>query len=282
MKPVFAFFGTSELSIYVLDALKEQGFLPSIIVATRDMPQGRNLIITAPLTKIWAEKNGIPCIQPPKLDSAFTYKLQATSYQLFLVASYGKIIPKSILELPKHGTLNVHPSLLPKFRGPSPIQSQILADDKECGVTIMQIDEEMDHGPILNQEIVEITDWPPKASVLEETLGKEGGRLLAKTIPIWVSGKISPQEQDHSQATYTKKFEKGDGLIDFSLDSYQNFLKIRAFEGGPGTYFFAEHRGTKIRVKIADAEHENGKLVLTRVIPEGKREMSYADFERNN
>lgn len=144
---------------------------------------------------------------------------------------------KEILRIPKYGTLNVHPSLLPKLRGASPIISAILEDEKKTGVTIMLVDEKMDHGPIVAQASIEIEDWPPRASMLLEMLAVEGGNLLAEVIEPFIAGEITPEEQKHDEATYTKKIQKEDGLIDLSGDPYENLRKIRAFEGWPGTHF---------------------------------------------
>jgi len=143
------FFGTSRFSVIVLEELKKAGIMPELVVTAPDTPQGRKLILTPPPVKAWAQENGVKFLQPQKLDDSFIGQLSKVNAQLFLLASYGKIIPQKVLDLPQHGTLNVHPSLLPKYRGPSPIQSQILADDKNVGVSIILLDEKMDHGPIV-------------------------------------------------------------------------------------------------------------------------------------
>ncbi len=278
------FFGTDDFSIAILDELVRAGFSPSLIITVPDKPKGRGLTLTPPPIKLWANKNSIPVLQPKSLSSSdLLYKLKTKNYQLFIVASYGKIIPKSILAIPKYGTLNVHPSLLPKFRGASPIQSAILADEKKTGVTIMLMDEKMDHGPILaqkkNQESrIKNQEWPT-ASELEKILAEEGGKLLVKVIPDWVAGKIKAVPQDESQATYCRKFEKADALIDLFGDPYKNYLKIQAFDHSPA-YAFTERNGEKIRFSIKEAEFNDGKLILTRVIPEGKKEMPYEEFQR--
>ncbi|MDO8572963.1 MAG: methionyl-tRNA formyltransferase [bacterium] len=277
------FWGTSSFSIGVLEALKENGFIPDLIVTAPDKPRGRKLIVTPPPVKIWAQENKIPFIQPEILNDSFIADFKnftnLMNLKLAVVASYGKIIPKSILDIPKHGTLNIHPSLLPKLRGASPIQSAILTEDK-TGVTIMLIDEKMDHGPIVAQKEITISPWPPKASVLEPMLAHEGGKLLAEIIPGWVSKKITAREQEHDIATYTKKFTKEDGLIDLTGDPMMNFRKIQAFDVWPKAYFFTERHGKKIRVTIIDAELVEEKLVIKKVLPEGKREMQYEDFLR--
>jgi len=126
----FVFFGTPEFAVSILEELKDAKIVPSLIVTAPDKPKGRGLVLTPPPVKIWAQLHNIPVVQPAKLDNDFTEKLKNSSYKLFVVAAYGKIIPKAVLDIPTNGTLNVHPSLLPKYRGASPIQSQILADEK--------------------------------------------------------------------------------------------------------------------------------------------------------
>src|SRR3989344_3166071 len=153
--PSFVFFGTPEFAVVVLDELKEHGLTPSLIVTAPDKKRGRKLLLTPQPVKIWAEKNNISILQPEKLDSHFIQGLQHTTYDLFIVAAYGKIIPKSILSLPRHGALNVHPSLLPAFRGASPIQSAILYANI-TGTTIMLMDEVLDHGHIVAQETLDM------------------------------------------------------------------------------------------------------------------------------
>ena len=164
-KDGFVFWGTSPFSIGVLDALKEGEIIPDVIITAPDKPKGRNLMITPPQVKIWAQQNGIPLIQPEILDDSLRSTLYALGSTLFLVASYGKIIPQHILDIPKHGTLNVHPSLLPKLGGASPIQSAILSEDA-TGVTIILLDDKMDHGSIVAQKEIPIAPWPPKTNEL--------------------------------------------------------------------------------------------------------------------
>lgn len=280
-----AFFGTSEFSVTILDYLKEAGFTPNIVVTVPDKPAGRKLIITPPETKKWAIENGISFIQPETLKN-IPKELVKKQWGLFIVASYGKIIPKKILNIPEYGTLNVHPSLLPKFRGASPVQSAILNDEKKTGITIMLLDEKMDHGSIVAQASVDIKDlpesegggWPPKASLLKNLLANVGGELLVEIIIPWMNGEINEEEQNHNEATYVEKITKEDGLLDLNNSPYKNFLKIQAFDTWPGTYFFLEHKNKKIRIKIAEAKFSNGKLNIIRVIPEGKKEMDYKDF----
>ncbi|MDZ4284519.1 MAG: methionyl-tRNA formyltransferase [Patescibacteria group bacterium] len=283
----FLFFGTPRFAVIVLDGLKAAGLVPALIVTAPDKPAGRGMRLTPPPVKLWAQENDIKFQQPTGLEIG-NWKLEIAP-QLFIVAAYGKILPSWLLKIPTHGALNVHPSLLPKYRGSSPIQSQILANERDVGVSIMLLDEKMDHGPIVTSYQLPVTSysngWQPSATELEETLAHAGGKLLAETIPKWLAGEITPQEQDHAQATYTKKITREDGLValeDVAGNPYETFLKIRAFDPWPGTYFFAERQQKKIRVKIKDAVFKNGILEITRVQPEGGRVISYRDFLRGS
>lgn len=280
--PRIVFFGGEPLAVPTLEALKDAGITPGLIVCNPDRPQGRKLLVTPPPTKLWAQKENISVLQPISYKNKDDFPiLTDTVWDLFVVVAYNFILPEWILELPKYGVINVHPSLLPKFRGASPIRSLILADERTTGVTVMLMDAEMDHGPILAQKQIEIAkeNWPISGSVLDSLLAQEGGTLLADTIPKLLTNNLTPQEQNHAEATYCKKLTKEMGELDLSGDPYQNLLKIRAFDGWPGTFFFAERNGIRTRIKIVDTElSKDGSLNITRIIPEGKNEMSYHDF----
>lgn len=273
------FWGTPRFAVYVLEELDATGLRPTLLVCAPDKPKGRKLTLTPPDTKAWALAHDVDVLQPANIDAAFMAELRNTEWDLFLVAAYGKILPRSVIDIPSHGTLNVHPSLLPLHRGASPLQSMILAGEKEVGVTIMKLDEEMDHGPIVSQARVELEDMLP-ASALRELLGREGGRLLAETLPEYMSGTLTPREQEHEKATYTRKFKKEDGQIELDGNPEENYRKVLAFDDSIGTYFMAQRNGTDVRVKITDAELIDGKFVPLTVIPEGKKEMPYEDFLR--
>jgi methionyl-tRNA formyltransferase len=280
-----AFFGTSDFSLIVLDELKKNGIIPELIVTTPDKPQGRKMILTPTPTKVWAENNSIEYITPAKLkEEGFLKKI--SDYNLFIVASYGKIIPKEVIDMPEYKVLNIHPSLLPKYRGPSPLQGQILNDEKEVGISIMLIDEQVDHGNIITQEKVEIKNWPIGFYELEELLAKKGSEMLAKILPKWIKGDIKTKEQEHDLATFTKKVEKIDGFIKLEDNPYKNFLKYLAYEGWPKTFFEVKKEdnlnnnvGQKnIRVIIKKATYKDDSFEILRVVPEGKSEMDYKDF----
>lgn len=277
----FAFFGTAPLARIVLDELEAAGFTPALVIASNDSFNARTKEVVFPEEKQWAHARYVPVIQPRTVDDELMAVLRHDQWDVFIVASYGKILPRALLDIPARGTLNIHPSLLPRLRGPSPMRSALLNDEKETGVSIMLLDDKMDHGPLLAQKKVHVAPWPPRGKELDELLAKEGGRLLATILPEWLSGGISPREQNHDIATYCTHFSKEDGLLDLRADGYKNLLKIRAYEGWPGTYAFFERNGKDVRAKITDAHLEGEKLVIDTVVPDGKKEMPFSDFLRS-
>lgn len=271
------FFGSSEFSVHALNEMEKAGIVPDLIITTPDKPQGRSLTLSPTPVKIWANERKIKCFDPAKLDDSAMEYLKGENCDVFIVASYGKIIPEKIFDLPSRKTINIHPSLLPKYRGASPLQSAMLDDSKDTGVTIISIDKEMDHGPIIAREKVHIEEWQ-KYEKFEKYMAEIGGKLIAKILPEWMESLIKPIDQEHSQATYTEKIDKGDGEINLNEDEYANFRKIQAYHSWPVAYFFHKKDNRDIRVKITEASFENGKLAIKKVIPEGKKEMSYKDF----
>lgn len=261
----FAFFGTDEFAVTVLENLKTRKLLPATVVTMPDRPQGRKLLLTPTPVKVWAEKNKIP----------LTIETPQNNFDLFVIASYGKIIKKEIIDLPRFGTLNIHPSLLPKYRGPSPIQTAILNDDKKTGISIILLDEEMDHGPIISQKIVEIKN--KNYTELRDELAKMGAEAISEIIPKWITGEIKGRPQAHTEATFTKKIEKSHGEIKLDDDPRSNFRKFRAYSYWPGIYFFDSKNR---RIKITDATLENGDFLIKKVVPEGKAEMVLEDWKR--
>ncbi len=283
----FAFFGTPAIAVIILDELKKAGYVPALIVTNPDAPVGRKHILTPPLAKIWAIENHIPVIQPKTLkDAAEVPELTSAQWDLMIVAAYGKLIPQWLLALPKHGILNVHPSLLPKLRGASPIRSAILQNIRETGVTIMKLDAELDHGPIVAQLPANIPaeHWPTSGSILDEGLAHQGGALLATIIPAWVNGTIIATEQNHTEATFCTKIDKrmseliiNPHELPSGITALEHLCKIRAFDGWPETFFI--HDGKRIKIKHANLD-ASGTLVITRIIPEGKNEMDWSQYFR--
>lgn len=295
-KPKIVFFGTPDFAVWVLDGLKEKGILPDLIVAAPDAPKGRKLVLTPPPAKVWAEKNRIPVLQPETVKGpTFEKELRGKAplgdsslgfgeWDLFIVAAYGKIMPDNILSMPRRKTINVHPSMLPLLRGSSPIQTAILHDMRDTGVTIIRLDIEMDHGPVLAQRKIELAAWPVDTTTLAQESAKLGAKLISEILSSLLDGTLKEKEQDHSQATLTKKISKEDGLISLGDDGYKNFLKFNAYKGWPNVYFFVQrhHQGAagKIRVTVTDAAYENGAFIVKKVVPEGRSEMSWDDFNR--
>ena len=292
----FTFFGTDEVSVVVLDTLKAYGFLPTLIVTRADRPTGRKQLLTPPLAKEWADANHIPTLQPEKFKDIEDWPSKIAGSEIAIVASYGKIIPKWVLDSFPKGVLNVHPSLLPLYRGPTPFQSALLAGEEETGVTIMVMDEEMDHGEIVQNEKCKIENTDTYTS-LGDKLSKMGGEMLVEIIPKWVSGEISPVAQDHSQATYTRKFTSEDGFIQPETVlggateeevAYAD-RQVRALNPEPGTFTRLKFDNQvlaggpdDLRIKILSAKIESGKLVPIRVVPAGKKEMLWEEFTRGN
>ena len=298
----FAFFGSSQFSVYVLDELKRNLIAPDLIVTVPDKPAGRKLMLTPNPTKKWARENKIKFVEFKSLKDATKNEggvdaakiLSAEPWDFFLVASYGKIIPAAIFDIPKYKTLNIHPSLLPKYRGASPIISQILNDEKEMGTSIMVIDEGVDTGPVIAQRNITpsltLPPWgrenPPlwggqgggfSAPGLEKIMAKESVELFIEIIDKWLKGEMEAKPQDNAGATVCGKMKKEDGLLDLNSDPRKNLLKIKAFAQWPRAYYF--HNGKRIIVTDATLDESNNLKILS-VIPEGRREMPYADFLR--
>jgi len=286
--PQFVYFGGEPLGVPVLEALHTAGLTPSLIVCNPDRTVGRKHVLTPPPVKVWAEAHGIEVFQPDSYrDEGPRAKLAAFDWDLFVVVAYNFILPKWLLELPHHGVLNLHPSLLPQLRGASPIRTAIKDDLRDAvGVTVMLLDEGMDRGPILAQEpyAIDPNEWPLPGPELDAHLAAIGGTLLAETIPRWLAGAIEPTPQDHDAATYCGKLTKADSEI--SLDPLQLpigedaqvlWRTVCAFTGSGGTFF--RHAGT--RVKIVEATLQGDTFVPLRVIPENQREQSFADYLRS-
>lgn len=268
----FIFWGTPEVASDTLEILKENGYLPSLIVTAQDKPKGRKMIITPPPVKVWATKNNIPYIQPGKLENI---KLPEADFSL--VVAYGKIIPGNILKETRLGSFNVHYSLLPKYRGASPVESAILNGDTKTGVTIQKMRFELDSGPIVAKEEIEIRP-DEKTPELRKQLTKIGAELLVRSLPEIIEGKIKEFEQNENEATFCKKIKKEDGELNLSDNAIKNYNKFRAYFSWPRTFYFQSGK----RIIITDAALEGGQFVIKKVLPEGKKEINYKDFLKTN
>ena len=253
--------GTAELSCASLEKLAGDKNVSVIAVVTQpDKPKGRDLKLTPSPVKILAQKLNLPVLQPPKArDDKFIGELRELQADLMVVVAYGQILPQSILDLPRYGCLNVHTSLLPKYRGAAPIQWAIANGDAETGVTIMKMDAGLDTGPVLamRRTLILPTD---DSQTLHDRLALLGAGLLAETIPAYVVGKISPQPQPVEGSTYAVKIKKEDGRIDWNQPAAQIWNRLRAFTPWPGAFAFLQTATHPQLLKIwrAEAVEQNG------------------------
>lgn len=279
----YVFFGTPRFAAIIVDRLIRAGMPPAALVCNPDRPVGRKKIVTPPPTKLVATENeaaAITILQPEKLDEAFIETLHALQPDFFVVAAYAKIIPRDVLDIPRLGTLGTHPSLLPKYRGASPIQSVLLAGEKETGTTIYAMDEKMDHGAIYTQKRMAIADGENYLG-LEERLAQLSADALAATMPGFCAGTIQPYEQDENEATFTKKFTTEDGFVsEDDLRAAQSgnvslaraiFHKIKALNPEPGCWTMDNGK----RVKLLEATIEGEILKLTTIQEEGQKARKY-------
>jgi len=240
MNPLrIVFMGTPALAGASLEALLHTPDFSLVAVVTQpDRPKGRDLQLTPPPVKLIAQRAGKPVLQPAKArDENFLVQLRALQPDLIAVAAFGQILPPAILELPRFGCLNVHTSLLPKYRGASPIQAALLNGDPETGVTIMKMDAGLDTGGILTQQATPI-ETSDNAQTLHDRLAKLGAELLVETIHDYVAGKIQPHEQPTEGVSHVPKLTKEQGRIDWQLPATVIWNRIRAFTPWPGAFTF--------------------------------------------
>lgn len=303
------FFGTPEFAVPTLEALVAAGYEIVAVVTQPDKPVGRGLKMEAPAVKLAAQKLGLTVLQPPmsklSLGALQGLALGDLNADLGVCVAYGKIIPKKVLDIFPHGILNIHPSLLPKYRGPSPIQAAILNGDAETGVTIMLLDAEMDHGPVLAHITYHIAH-STTGGTLSGVIAQEGARLLIQTLSKYLEGKLIPSEQDHVNATFTKMLEREDGRIDWRKPAEEIERMIRAYDIWPGTFTMWNGRRLKIwrtsllHPTIGCANNAKpgyvwrtddgrvaincnpGALILEQIQPEGKKIMPAQKFLRGS
>jgi len=254
------FMGTPELAAASLSALlRESAFQIVSVVTQPDRPKGRELKLQPSPVKQIALSAGVPVLQPLKArDEKFIAELRALQPELIAVAAFGQILPKAILDLPRWGCLNVHTSLLPKYRGASPIQSAILNGETETGVTIMKMDVGLDTGDILTQRATPIHD-EDNAATLHDRLAQLGAELLVKTIPDLLAGKVQPRPQPHELATHVPKIKKEDGRIDWQQPARVIWNRVRAFTPWPGAFTFLPTQAQPLFLKVWQAAMAPGQ-----------------------
>lgn len=301
MKVRTVFMGTPQFAVTILESLLQGPYQILAVYTQPDKPAGRGRPVVFPPVKKLALERQIPVIQHGSLKSSEVMeKLASFQPELIIVAAFASILPPEVLSLPKFTCLNVHPSLLPRHRGPSPIANTILCGDELTGVTIMLMDRGLDTGPILAQRKVGISFMDTTGS-LSSKLADVGAALLLEALPKWLGGELTPYAQDESQATYSKLITSKDGEIDWHLSALELWRRVRAYNPWPSCYTWCQGKRLKIHKAIPLGDMRQGEIgevialaeqpgvgVVTRhgilglcqVQLEGKREMLANDFVR--
>ena len=301
MKVRTVFMGTPQFAVTILASLLQSVYEVLAVYSQPDRPAGRGHQVVFPPVKRLALERGIQVIQPETFKSSEAMeKLASFQPELIIVAAFGAILPPAVLSLPRFACLNVHPSLLPRHRGPSPVANTILCGDELTGVTIMLMDAGLDTGPILAQEKVGISLMHTTGS-LSSKLADVGARLLLETLPKWLGGELRPQAQDETQATYSTLMNGKDAEIDWHLSALELWRKVRAYNPWPSCYTWWQGKRLKIHEAIplgGMVEGEVGKVIAVEESPgvgvitgrgilglgqiqlEAKRKMSVDDFVR--
>ncbi|MEK7511182.1 MAG: methionyl-tRNA formyltransferase [Patescibacteria group bacterium] len=273
----FAYFGTPYVARDTLAILVERGYTPGVVVTSPDAPRGRGMQLLPCETKEWAQAHGLPVLSPESITPEFIESMRGYDYAI--VVAYGKILPQALIDAFPKGVLNIHYSLLPKYRGASPVEAALLHGDTVTGVSIQQMVYKLDAGDVIAQKEVAVEPTETTRE-LRPRLITVGAELLADVLPSFEAGDITPTPQDESKATHSKKIDKSEGELDLAGDAVTNWNKYRAYAESPGTYFFMEKNGRRLRMKIVTARFEDGVFIPDRVVPEGKKEMNYTDFIR--
>jgi methionyl-tRNA formyltransferase len=289
------FMGSPEFALPVLQRLAEVYQVVGVVTQP-DRPAGRGKILTPPPVKLLAQSLGIPVIQPEKLRQPEAFQqLLDWAPEMIVVAAFGQILRQNVLDLPPYGCINVHASLLPRWRGAAPIQAALLHGDEVTGVTIMKMDAGVDTGPILSQREVPILP-EDNAVTLAARLAEAGASLLMETLPRYLSGEVQPIPQDESQATLAPMLKKEDGRLDLSQPVESLVNRVRAFNPWPGA--FIEWQGQPLKIlrahgvtddRAVPGEHRvldgwpglgaaDGWLILDEVQPASRRPMSGKQF----
>jgi methionyl-tRNA formyltransferase len=295
------FMGSPDFALPALQSLMSNQYDISAVYTQPDKKTGRGQQLMPCPVKQFAVAQGLRVIQPETFKNPEEVSVLAgLQPDIIIVAAYGQILPDSVLSIPKYKCVNIHPSLLPKYRGPSPLSAAILNGDAVTGVTIMLVEKRVDAGPILAQKEIPVPENSTTES-LSGMLAKEGAELLTETIPLWTSGKIQPRQQDEVQASYTRMETKEDGRLDWKLPAVQLWRRTRAYYPWPGC--FADWKGVRLKIiktvlLQADGDGEAGEVIalprgsearaavrtaegllgLVTVQMEGKKEMPAADF----
>jgi len=295
--------GTPYFGVPVLESLTESGHSVVAIYTRPDRPAGRGRHSAPSPVKQAALARGIPVVEPQTLrDDAAVRELTEWAPDLVVVAAFAYLLPPAILSVPRHGCLNVHPSLLPQYRGPSPVATAILNGDLQTGVTIMQMDSGLDTGPIVGQAAVAINEDDTTES-LTSLLAECGARLLVDTIAPWLAGRVTPRPQREDEATFSVRISAHDARLDWSLSASVLARQVRAYHPWPGSYTLWKG----LRLKVVGARPlslrlphptgavvamqppdsvgvvtDDGTLCLDRLQLEGKRAVPAEEFVRGH
>ncbi len=278
----FVFWGNSEISVSVLEKLKSLDVLPVLIVTGEDKKAGRQQVLTETPVSAWAQNESVPTLKPKDLLAEdFLAELKKVSAEVFVLVSYGRIIPQELLTLPKYGFLNLHPSLLPLYRGATPIETVIYAGEKKTGVSIISLDNLIDHGPILAQSEPVLIGADETTKSLSKKLASAGAVLLKDILPA-LPQKISlakPQNEHFFTMTKRLKTENGELVFPFTEEnSVENWRIFRAYGENPGAYFYFPKAPTKMRIKVLTAKFSANLFEPIEIVPEGKKKTTLANF----
>ena len=296
------FMGTPLFAVRSLAALRESGNYELAVITRPDKPKGRGYTVTPPEVKVYAEEHRLPVYQPTTLkDEAFAALLADLAPELIVVAAYGMILPKSVLDYPEYGCINVHGSLLPEYRGAAPIQRAILDGKKQTGITIMRMSEGLDTGDMLGKAVVPIEDDDTFQTLLER-MADRGAELLVSLLPKLEAGELVPEKQDDRLATYAQKIGKEDCMLDFSLPAGQVYDRIRGLS--PFPLAAADLNGVRLKLissRLSERRSDaaagtvvavgealtavcgDGQCIeITEVLPAGKKRMPAADYLRGS
>jgi methionyl-tRNA formyltransferase len=296
------FLGTGSFAVAIVAALAEHPAAELVAIVTAPPRTGSRGKPAEPPVAQWAERAGVPLLRPTRLRTADSLdELAALESELLVLADYGQIVPAALLELPRHGALNLHPSLLPLYRGATPIPAAILAGDAETGVTLMKMDAGLDTGPVVAQWRTSLkgTETAPE---LEHALAEQAARLLAATLEHWIAGDITPEPQQESEATLTRPLRREDGRIDPDKPAAAIERQVRAYQPWPGSFLETENgrlavwrahliegRGEQLEVgalvRVDDGlalATADGMLALDEVQPAGGRRMTGAELVRGH
>lgn len=295
------FFGTPELALPSLEQLKAKHEIVSV-VCQPDKPVGRKKTLQSPPVKLWAEEHGIPVVQPTKLnDGSFVEWLKEQAPDVCALVAYGRLMKQSLLDVPKHGFINMHPSLLPLYRGPAPIHTAVLNGDTETGVSIMKLDSGMDTGDVLMQRTIPL---PAEATsqTMNEILSRLGAEMMLKSLDLIEAGEAFFIKQDESLATHTRMFVKQDGAINWACTAEYLYNQVRSAIPWPVAYFRHNDQpmriceavvideaceaipGTVLHITDTEMVVSTGKCALgiRTIQAPGKKAMPMADYQRGN